>query len=265
LLVLHVAAALKHRLVNRDEVLKHMIPPLQEMDVTAPVSLDRRRAALLTGGFAGIAVATAAILIVLLRTSSGAGESSDEALSSQSAATLAIRDSHSGITSAEGGWVIDPGRSEIAFSGVHAGVPFRGRFTRWSADVRLDPTNLAQSRIVAVVESASATDGVPLHDETLPQGEWFDAGNHPVATYRATGIRHAGGAPYQIDGVLTIKGRDVTLSPLTLEIEGDRATISGRLNIDRRDVDLGMESDPQGTWVSLEIVVDVRVTVTRES
>lgn len=265
LLVLHVAAALKHHLVDRDEVLGHMIPALQVRAEAAPVPQDRRRAAILAGGFAAIAIAAIFTTITLVRTPSGAGESSDEALSNQGAAASEAHATRPAIRSAKGGWVIDPGRSEIAFSGVHAGVAFRGRFTRWSADIRLDPADVAQSHIAATIETASATDGVPLHDETLPQGEWFDTANHPVATYRITSIGQGDGHRYEIDGVLTIKRQDLVLSPLTLEIDGDRATLSGRVKIDRRDADLGMESDPDAAWVSREIIVDVRVTAARES
>lgn len=258
LLVLHVAAALKHHLVNRDAVLGHMIPVLQAMDEAAPVPQDRRRTAILIGGFAAIAVAATAIGIALVRTP-GAGGSSEEVTSTQSAAALGEHDTGSAITSAEGGWVIDPARSEIAFSGVHAGVPFRGRFTRWSADIRLDLADVAQSHIAATIQTGSATDGVPLHDETLPQAEWFDVENHPVATFRTTRIQQEGDR-YDVEGTLTIKSHDMALSPLTLTIDGDRVTISGRVTIDRRDADMGMESDPDAAWVSREIVIDVRVT-----
>lgn len=243
LLVLHVAAALKHHFINRDGVLAQMIPALQD----EPVPHARGRKMILAAAFTIIIAVVAALAFALLRTPTG---------------TVA-QSSAGAISSASGGWIIDPQQSEISFSGTHAGAAFRGTFTRWSADLRINPAGITQSQISARIETASATDGVPLHDETLPQAEWFDVSRHPYASFHATQIRALGGARYEIDGTLQIKGHTLALTPLNLDIENDRARISGRVEISRRDADLGLESDPNAEWVSAAIIVEVNVATRR--
>src|SRR4029077_19909515 len=111
--------------------------------------------------FGAIAIAAAAILWAWWReppTASRAGGGSE--------------------TSAAGSWVGDPAASEIAFWGVHAGAAFRGHFRKWQADIRFDPADPEHSTIDAIVDTASAVDGVPLHEETLPQPEWFDVAKY---------------------------------------------------------------------------------------
>ena len=230
LLALHVGAALKHRFINRDTVLANMLPAAT---------------AARTGGAVAILLATAALVFAVVRTP-GAADTSSAVIGN-------LPDS---------AWTINPD-SEITFSGVHAGVPFTGRFTRWRAGIQFIPDRLDAAAISAIIETGSATDGVPLHDETLPQAEWFDVAQHPTATFRSTGIRPLGADRYELDGSLTIKGRALALSPLLLTIANDELTLGGRVKISRADANLGMESDPDAAYVSNEIVVTVRVAAAR--
>lgn len=251
LLVLHVAAACKHHFIVRDAVLAQMLPILHPRSgvLVIPASAGRRTTLFL--GSAGIVIAGAALVAALTRSPD---DVSSSALPSGSA---------SGITSAAGGWRIDPARSEIAFSGTHAGAAFRGRFTRWSAALHIDPADITRSRIAVIIDTASASDGVSLHDETLPGTEWFDTATHPSATFEVTAIRAQDAHNYALDGSLKIKHRRLPITPLKLVVKEDEAMISGRVRIDRRDADMGMDSDPDAQWVSREIVVDVRLDARR--
>ncbi len=232
LLILHIAAALKHHFLNRDEVLAHMLP-------------GRRVAAL---GCGAILIVAALLAATLVRTPGVPATGSAGEITSTPASN----------------WRVDPARSEVAFAGLHAGLPFRGRFTRWHADIRFDPAAPTQAQIGGVFDTASATDGVPLHDESLPLTEWFDVETYPQATFRSTQVtpRDAGG--YDIAAVLTIKDHELTPPPLTLSIEGDIARIGGRFEVDRAEADLGMESDPEAQYVSRKITVEVRIEARRK-
>lgn len=269
MLVLHVGAALKHHLVNRDQVLAQMVPGLRTTTAVAPSPLDRRRVATLAGGFTAIGAATAAVVITLIRGPvAGIAATRNGAQDGPVATLVAPRAAEpdgapSTLTSALPVWTIDPVRSEIAFSGVHAGVPFRGRFARWSAQINFDPAGFEQSHIAAKFETASVTDGFPLHDQTLPLTEWFDSSRYPIARFRLTRMQRVDNDRYDIEGTLTIKGHEMALQPLRLVVAGDRMTISGHFKVDRRVADLGMESDPDAAWVSREIAVEVRVEARR--
>jgi cytochrome b561/polyisoprenoid-binding protein YceI len=222
LLGLHVAAALKHRFIERDFVMASMRPGL---------------------GLLIAAVTLAAIAATLLVTPRGGPAAAD-------------------IRGAPGGWIVDPA-SEIAFSGTHAGVPFRGRFTRWQADLRLEPLAARIVTIGAIVDTASATDGVPLHDGTLPQEEWFDVERYPQARFVATRIAAKPGGGHTVEGALSIKDRIVAVPPLDLAVDGEALRITGRFTIDRAEANLGMESDPEGEYVSRRIAVEVDIRARR--
>ncbi len=256
LLVLHVAAALKHYFLNRDAVLAHMLPVLRPPNQLAAAPRDWPRSVVLIGGTVGILLSAAAFAWAVFRTPG------TPATWTEAGSSIGDLPATEGTEAATTVWSVSPA-SEIVYSGVHAGTPFQGRFTRWRADIRFDPADLARSSIVAIIETGSASDGIALHDETLPQAEWFDVARHPTATFRSTGIHARGADRYDLEGSLTIKGRELVLPPLALTLAGDQLTIGGSVTISRRDADLGMESDPDSEYVSPEIVVDVHVTAQR--
>lgn len=240
LFVLHVAAALKHHFRNRDRVLSQMLPVLPPPDgATTTQDAPSRRAILRTG--AGlIFAALAALGYVLWR---GPVTSTAGAI-----ATGTLR-------SATGSWILDP-ISSIAFSGTHAGNHFHGKFTRWSADIRYNTAVPENSTITAKIETGSAADGVPLHEETMPQTEWFNVAKYPSAEFKTTRIS-ADGA---IEGKLTIKDRQLPVTGLKATVDKGVLHITGKFDIARKDADLGQESDAGGEYVSLKIGVDINVT-----
>lgn len=251
LLVLHVGAALKHHFVNRDEVLANMLPLLQAPNMPASLPSRPRRLVLASGSLM-IFTAAAALALALLKTPGAA----------PAAATPVIENLPPDLGNSPAAWSVNPD-SEIVFSGVHAGTKFTGRFTRWRAGIQFDAANLADSRITAVIETGSARDGDTLHEETLPQAEWFDVAQHPTATFRSTGIRASGPDHYEVSGTLTIKNRELAVSPLNLTLSGDQLTLDGRTRISRREANMGMESDPDAAYVSAEIEVNVKLNATR--
>jgi cytochrome b561/polyisoprenoid-binding protein YceI len=219
LLALHVAAALKHRFVERDFVLASMRPWL------------------------GLAIALLTVVAIVA--------------TSQFAPRLTAQKGD--IRGVPGGWLVDPA-SEIAFSGTHAGAPFRGRFTRWQADLRLNPFATGVVTVAATIETGSASDGVPLHDGTLPEAEWFDVERYPVARFTTTRIARKPGGGHTVEGALAIKDRLIPVPPLDLVVSDAGIHVHGRFTIDRADADLGMASDPDGEYVSrrIEVEIDVR-------
>lgn len=259
LLVLHVGAALKHHIVQRDGVLVRMLPWLataeQPVDLAAMGQPGPRNLAA-----AGVTLLIAVFLIGYASTARLAVP--DATAPVGKAGVLQTLVAESGTHSSE--WRVDTDNSHIRFAGVHAGRAFNGHFGDWQAAIHFDTQAPEQSFIAAVVATASATDGVPLHDRSLPQTEWFDVANHPHATYHSTTIEplvgEDAGNRYALTGVLTIKGNPVELAPLTLSIEGDTLHITGTVELDRADVDMGMESDPGGQYVSRTIEIRIDVT-----
>lgn len=268
---LHVLAALKHHWFDRDATLARMVPGLRAPFETEPPPKNGVRRAILGFGLGATALAAVAALYAAGDILARSGETAPQTQSSVELAELDAPDAGEPMLAAPAGvsaWNVDPRRSAITFAfTVHDAETgedsrFEGRFTRWRADIRFDADNLEASAVAVVIDTASATDGVQVHDAWLPQEAWFDAANHPQATFRSDDIRRDGDG-YEARGQLTIKGetRDVVLA-FTLALSGDAASMSGRTAVDRRDFDIG-EGTEADEMVSREVEIGVRVEATR--
>jgi len=277
LAAIHVAAALKHHFLDRDETLAHMVPGLRAPGAAAGQPRSLARSVVLGVGFAAIAVAliaalaSASSLLLAPQTPSqieiaeheeaAVGPANDVAPASPETPTPATPGQPSR-------WTVAHGASAISFAYVYEDESgqsrFNGRFERWRADIRFDPGNLDASSIVVRIETASARTGVAVHDSTLPTAAWFDAGAFPTAEFRSTRIRASGPGQYEARGDLTIRGqtRRVDL-PFTLAIDGDRASVQGATSIDRRDFGIGRD-DAGDDLISRDIEIEVRVEARRE-
>ncbi|ANP45000.1 YceI family protein [Candidatus Viadribacter manganicus] len=282
LAVLHVLAALKHHLFDKDEVLAHMVPGLRAPFEQEAPPKNTTRLAILGLGLAVILVALTAASLHLLSGGSAAtgpqANSSFEVVESQTTTPtappttteapaqtpLAPQAPAQGQASS---WRVDAARSSIAFGfsmddGSGNSSRLDGRFARWRADIRFDPNDLENSAVAVTIETNSASDGVASHDAYMREPGWFDSAAQPTATFRSTSFRQQANG-YEARGELTIKGRtrNVTL-PFTLIIDGATAVMNGTVAIDREDFDLG--KDVEGAeMISRTVDVTIRVQATR--
>lgn len=159
-------------------------------------------------------------------------------------------------------WSVVPADSAIVFSGEHAGNKFKGRFEKWDAVIDFDPADLAGSKAVVTVALASAKTGDATYDKTLPTVDWFDAAKSPSGVFETTAFRAAGGDKFEADGTLAIRGIKV---PVTLAFDfkaaGDTAKLTGKTSLKRIAFGIGQSSDAGGTWVSLDIPVEITVSL----
>jgi polyisoprenoid-binding protein YceI len=117
-----------------------------------------------------------------------------------------------------GTWTIDPVHSEVGFSVRHMMVSkVRGKFSKFSGELVTAEDPLASS-VTAEIDLSSIDTGAEQRDGHLRSPDFFDTENHPVMTYRSTGIR-AKGDGYVLDGDLTLKGVTKNV-PLALELNG---------------------------------------------
>jgi polyisoprenoid-binding protein YceI len=120
---------------------------------------------------------------------------------------------------APGTWPVDPVHSGVHFKVRHIGLSHvRGRFNRFDAALTVGDT-LDDTRVDATIEMASVDTNRPDRDGHLLSTDFFAAENHPLMTFRSTGIRPAGdgaGGDYLLDGELTLNG---TTRPVTLDVE----------------------------------------------
>jgi polyisoprenoid-binding protein YceI len=153
-------------------------------------------------------------------------------------------------------WTLDAARSTHGFAFVETGNEARGRFGRWTAQVRFDPSDPAAARIVARVDVSSATTGDTRRDPLMLSEDWLAAGRVPEAVFVAEGARPLGDGRFEAPGTLRLRDgeRPVTLA-FTLRTDGAAARATGEAVLVRTQYGIG-----QGRWGGLNVVAaEVRV------
>ncbi|MDT9692699.1 YceI family protein [Streptomyces sp. P9(2023)] len=129
-------------------------------------------------------------------------------------ATLPVDPALAALT---GEYAIDPAHSSIGFTVRHAMVTnVRGSFAEHEGSLKLDGENPHASAASIDVKIASIDTGIADRDGHLRSGDFFDAEQFPLMTFRSTEAAQLGGDKYRITGDLTIK--DVT-KPLSIDLE----------------------------------------------
>lgn len=141
-------------------------------------------------------------------------------------------------------------QSEIAFASKQMGVPVEGRFKRFDARIALDPRQPETGNVTIVVDTGSASFGIPEPDDELPKPAWFDVARFPQATFQSSAIKAVGEGRLEVAGTLRIKGfaRDVVV-PVTLATAGATTTATGRFSVKRLDFRIG-----DGEWADTSLV-----------
>ena len=129
-------------------------------------------------------------------------------------ATLTVDPALAALT---GEYTIDPAHSSIGFTVRHAMVTnVRGSFGENQGTLSLDGSNPGASAASIDVTIASIDTGIADRDGHLKSGDFFDAEQFPLMSFRSTEAAQLGGDKYRVTGDLTIK--DVT-RPLSIDLE----------------------------------------------
>jgi len=151
-------------------------------------------------------------------------------------------ESRVGPVPAPGEYNIDTTHSYVSFTARHLMVTkVRGRFpvTAGRLVIADDP---AESFVEAQIDVSAVESGDTKRDEHLRSADFFDAANHPYATFRSTGVIGDGDGEFTLHGDLTIRG---VTHPVTLRGEylgaqaspwGDtRIGFSAETDVSRKD------------------------------
>jgi polyisoprenoid-binding protein YceI len=132
-------------------------------------------------------------------------------------------------------WTIDQAASRLSFRAVAAGQPLDGVFKSWDAQIAFDPKNLAASRAVISVNTASAITGQPTRDQLLPTVAWLWTRRFPKAQLVTRAILQTGQNRYVARAALTIRGVSRPVSvPFTVIIgHNDAGRMQATVAIDR--------------------------------
>lgn len=177
------------------------------------------------------------------------------------AATISIPRYTAGV------WDIDPDHSDVSFSVPHMMVSkVRGRFGRFSGQI-VTGDDVTGSSVTATIEAASVDTGNERRDKDVRSPAFLDVENHPLWTFRSTGVRIDGDG-LVLDGDLTIKGVTRSVS-LVSEVNGigpdqsggTRAGISASTTIDRNDfgVTIRLPLDGGGVVVGEKVQINLEI------
>jgi len=237
-LFLHVAGALKHHFIDRDDTLRRMLPGYVPHDL--PASEHPRAPFFAAMGLYGVAMALGSVL--------GLSHSHDTA---PEVAQLEVRAT---------GWVVQEG--SLAITASQFGSDVSGEFGEWQAAIDYDPgaAGPVKGRVEVDIAVGSLTLGGVTSDALKP--EFLDVEGHPVARFVAD--LQEGAEGLEAVGRLTLKGVEMpAVLPFTLEIDEDLARATGGLVIDRRDFQVGTTSYNDETTVGYAVSVDVDLLARR--
>ncbi|MFE7774698.1 YceI family protein [Streptomyces sp. NPDC057445] len=135
----------------------------------------------------------------------------------ETAVATAPREVDPALAALTGEYTIDPAHSSIGFTVRHAMVTnVRGTFGEHEGKLKLDGSDPASSTAAIDVKITSIDTGIADRDGHLRSGDFFDAEQFPLMSFRSTKAEQLGGETYRITGDLTIK--DVT-RPLSIDLE----------------------------------------------
>lgn len=217
-LLLHIAGALKHHFVDRDVTLTRMW-----------FGKTEGGSGIKPGGvFAPLFGACAAWIVAI-----GIG------------AALGLFEKHEStavavaLAEVESDWQVESGTIAITVKQLSSDV--QGNFADWTAAITFDETAEGVMGDVDVTIAIPSLTLGSVTDEAL-KPEYFNAEAHPTAQFIADITKADAG--FLATGTLTLKGNTVPVElPFDLAIDGDRATMSGALTLDRRDFGIGGESE----------------------
>jgi cytochrome b561/polyisoprenoid-binding protein YceI len=248
-ILLHVAGALKHALIDRDDTLARMIrgqPASETASETA--GKPARKPARHTLAPLGIA------LCIYLAGSGAALTLATPA--PPPAATTESAAMPTGPNDLSANWEVTDG--DVQFSVRQLGAEVTGHFAQWSADIAFDPAAAAGNRVSVGIDMTSLTLGSVT--EQAKGAEFLDVASHPIARFDAD-IR-PDGDNWLAEGTLTIRGMSRPLSlPFTLDLSDEQARMRGATILDRRDFGIGAAYGDEAT-VGYAVTLSVALNAT---
>ena len=233
---LHIAAALKHHFMDRDNVLLRMS---SRLTIGTGICLALLGSLWLGGSGRSDNTGSAP---------AGAGQ---QAAGTQ---TQVVRASSLPL------WQIDYENSFIQFTGSQAGASFTGSWESWVADIRFDGSAPGEGSFDVRVQTSDVITGDSERDATLAETDWFDTQSYPTAYYQADRFTPQADGSYIAEGKLIIKDFAAPVQlHFSIEESGGQRILEGRASVLRLALGVGTGEWADTSWVSDEVSVSVRV------
>ncbi len=102
-------------------------------------------------------------------------------------------------------WQFDYPHCRLSFEVKHIFAPVMGRFTKFGGTFIFDPTDLAGSKVVLEIQTASIDTDLTVRDDHLKGPEFFEVKRYPLILFVSERFESKGGNRYLAHGTLTIK------------------------------------------------------------
>ena len=238
-LLLHIAGALKHHLIDRDATLRRMLPGEPAVG-PLPAARSSRLPLVTAAAVWALAVALGAVL----------AQGSDR----QAIAAVALEEVASEWTVADG---------SIAITVTQFGSAVSGSFADWTSAISFDET--IPSGDVGSVKTTISVPSLTMGSVTQQAlgADFFDAATYTTAIYDAV-IRH-GVDGYEAAGTLRIKETEMPLVlPFNLAVNGDEAEMRADFTLDRRDFGIGANVGDEAS-LAFGVKVAIKLTAQRDA
>lgn len=240
-LALHMAGALKHHVIDRDETLQRM-----------------------TWKNAGLGLA-AAIVLIAGASYAASGLTFLNGDKEQHSAKEIIQNPTLGDVLAtkvmdEHGWSIVPDKSRLGFKATLYGSQFEGVFGTFGGTIVFNPDDLSTAVADITIDMKNVKTGDSDRDSNIVGSDWFDSEKHPEARFMTTGFEKTGENSYLAMGNLVIRGVTMPLNlPFNLTINGGEAVMKAEATLNRLDfgIGTGQWEDEKTVGHSVNVVVDL--------
>ena len=154
------------------------------------------------------------------------------------------------------------GDSEVSFIADVTGAQTPGIFAISTVEAVIDENNPANSTITARVQTASVSSENSQVEGSLPDTEWFDVENYPEAVFQSTAFRATDDGNLLVDGDLTMKSTTKSVSfPILIISEEGGKVARGQFVVDRREFDIGMNSNPDDDYLGFDVTIQFRFDI----
>jgi polyisoprenoid-binding protein YceI len=110
---------------------------------------------------------------------------------------------------------LDPAHTSVVFRIKHLGVAYvYGRFNGPTGAFVFDESSPSKNSIQMQVDAQNVDTAVQKRDNHLKSPDFFNAGEHPLITFKSTSVKKSGKDSYEITGDLTLPGKT---KPITVK------------------------------------------------
>ncbi|MGE5178461.1 MAG: YceI family protein [Bacteroidota bacterium] len=171
-------------------------------------------------------------------------------------------------------FVLDSDHSEVGFSVRHLMSRTRGRFERFSGEVRLDRDHPERSSVVFEVDPASIDTRQSDRDAHLKSADFFDVERYPAVRFTSRRIEPIAQGRYRVEGVLELRGHakpialDVSFLGLARDPWGnERAGFSTQAVVNRKEFGMVWNTtlDSGGLILGDEVTLTIDLETIRKS